>query len=327
MDNETNSYVYATPAIPLQSEQFLYDKSPPPRGNPNDNPFYNCYLTCPDKNILIRANLPHEYSLDFGAAYEASFSQSLSDNTYAAARKVGNALGLQFVTKAMTAKLWQGSNDVTFSLPFIFQIETDYYKDVLEPMSQLYRLVLPKQSASFGLLESPGPSLDLQKLKALAGDTKIGDVLSKSFDAVIDGTKSIADGELPQGPDPTAALLGCIKNNCSLVIGGYQYFDSVVVTNVAQTTSVLPYYKTGTMSRVEVVVTFSTFVVPTEDDIPKLLLGSMVEPQLSDSSSVASSNPTASGSEDNADRLDTGMYGDTLSDEEYEDYLNNYGIF
>lgn len=267
---ESNS-VYTTPVAPLGSDYFMYDRYLPPQGSPNDNPFYVCFLSCPDKGFTIKANLPQEYALELGGVFESPFSQSLTEKTGPVAKTAGSAGGFQFATKAMTARLWQASNDVTFTLPFVLQLETDYFKDILEPISNLYKLILPEQSATAGLLTSPGPSLDLVKLKEAASELMFG---NSSTQTMTSGSAPVNSGNSPSVPDPTAALLNSIKNNCFLYIGSYQFFDSVVVTNIAQNTKVLPYHLTGTMTRVEVAVTFSTFCVPTQADIPNLLLGS-----------------------------------------------------
>jgi hypothetical protein len=329
-----NQLVDVIEASPLQSSRFSSDLYPATQGDPNDNPYYNCYIICNDRSILIHASLPMEYSMDMGSQYESSFSQALSSNMYSAARSVGNAAGYQFATKAMTAKVWQGTNDITFTLPFVLQLETDYYKDILKPLSDLYKLVLPTQSKAFGLLESPGPSLDLAMLRKMVWDTLSNTSLSSAWNGLqdgvsglIDGTKDFVSGNTPDAPDPTAALLASIKNNCSLLIGSHQYFDSVVVTNVAQTTHVLPYYKTGTMSRVEVSVTFSTFVVPTQSDISKLLLGSVRDSEVKTAPGVSVSNQTLVGPENSSALLDASTIKATRTPYEYEEFLYQSGLF
>lgn len=284
------------------------------------NPHYNCYIIPLDRGMdPIIAHLPEEYALALGASYQAPFAQGPKD-LHAHVGPVASAFGVQFVNKAMTMQLWQGSNDMEFTIPLILQVESDPNKDVLKPLSALYELMLPRENTPGGLMTSPGPYLDLEALKqSIRGQQTVNKVASEVLWNSEEGKSSVlgsaATGATTTGwaavtgaastigeasmSDATADTIGAageairntynagnnalaamsnsitsaIKYNIMLMIGEFQLFPSVVITNVQQTTKVRPDYITGTMTRIEVAVTFKTFYTPTNLDLPNLLLG------------------------------------------------------
>lgn len=248
------------------------------------NPNYLCVITCNERNISIEASLPQEFSMDIGANYEEAFSQGLSGLLQGggaigeASGKALKMLGLQLTTKALTAQVWQGSTEVSFSLPLIFQVETDARVDVQGPLQALYSLTLPRESTPGGLLEAPGPKVDLDKLsKALSGLT-VDSVMKGSASAFskLQSSSSIPDG-FNKGKDIanqaltpfSNAFIASIKDNISLSIGTKMLFKSVVITSVNQNFKVQP-LEDGSFQRVEVTVGFKTFFVLTQNDMPDL---------------------------------------------------------
>lgn len=273
------------------------------------NPHYMCYIIPLDRGMdPIILHLPEEYSLALGASYQAPFAQGPKD-LHAHVGPAASAFGVQFANKAMTMQLWQGSNDMEFSLPLVLQIENDPNADVLKPLSALYELVLPRENIAGGLMTSPGPHLDLELLKQgikgdQAVDQAIGDIFAPNGESALGAAVNGATGTVSSFSgatmsDATANTIGvagegikntfnagnralanlsntvtsAIKYNIALMIGQFQFFPSVVITNVQQDTKVRPDSETGTMSRINLTVSFRTFYTQTNRDLPSLLLG------------------------------------------------------
>lgn len=268
-------------------------------GRPKVNPNYLCIIQCTERKISVTANLPQSYQIDIGANYEEAFSQGLQNTSSIAA--IGpklRALGLQTTTQALTAQIWQGSTEFMFSLPLVFQAEEDEQSDILRKLTDLYRLTLPDEAFSNGLLSAPGPRLDPKEILKSVGSAATG-VVNSPLSSVANSVQEELSGLYKQlkgfvsGPEEKASsainstssaqtspsnrglsnpLLAAIKNNISLTIGNYMKLDSVVITNVSQNHMVQPLVS-GTMSRVEVTVGFKTFFTPTQKDIPNIFLG------------------------------------------------------
>jgi hypothetical protein len=287
------------------------------------NPHYMCYIIPLDRGMdPIIAHLPSEYLLNLGASYQAPFSQGPKD-LHAHVGPAASAFGIQFANKAMTAQLWQGSNEMEFSLPLVLQLESNPNADILKPLSALYELVLPREDVAGGLLTSPGPHLDLDLLKQSVSElsdsaadaasqlwesfgttetnpaksTQMGDADLFSLSTAGEAIKNTANAGNSALAAASNAITAAIKYNIALMIGQFQFFPSVVITNVSQLTKVRPYWETGTMSRVEVTVTFRTFYTPTNRDLPSLLLGTEAQWNESNTSQTES---TQRGNESNA---------------------------
>lgn len=311
--------------MPIFSDDWVYVDSIP---DPRESEFYRCIIVCPERGINITANLPAEYQLDFGSSYDTPFSQSVSNNAYAGAKNTAGAFGFQFATKAMTSKIWQAGNQADFTIPLVLQIENDPYEDVIKPLADLYSLVLPSVSGVLGMLKAPGPVLDPDRISG-----KLWKAVTTGAGSLADAAKDTWDGkgvgdsvsDNLQG-DPTAWLLAAVKNNCYLYIGHHQFFSSVVLTNVSQTTSVLPHYGTGVMSRVEVNVTFSTLWVPTQEDIKDLVLGSFRNTEEDSAAAVPDDPETEDPSEDPA-FLEAADRALEVSESYHQEFLENEGIF
>lgn len=305
------------------SEWVFLDSIPEPR----ESDFYRCIIVCPDKQITITANLPAEYQLDLGATYSSPFTQAIADKVYSGAKNTAGAFGLQFATKAMTGKIWQSSNELTFSIPMVFQVEDDPYEDVLKPLADLYSLVLSETEGPLGTLKPPGPVLDVGKVT-----DHLASVVSHTAGSMGSALGMKNSSEVPassvSASDPTAALMTSLKNNCFLYIGHHQFFSSIIVTNISETVSVLPLIESGVMSRIEVNVTFATMWVPTRSDIKDLLLGSDRGKNASGGSSSSgmsssSASPRPESTQEQLSSMDTGSDDDA----DYQDVLANSGVF
>jgi hypothetical protein len=261
----------------------------------NIHNFYKARLSCDDQRIWLEASLPDTFSFDVGSQYEAPFAQGFGGGTNISAMlRLG---GLSLTNQAMTAQVWQGTSDVRFTIPFIFQADTDAIQDVVKPIKDLMRLALPKVGKTGGLLESPGPRIDLNSLVQSNQDAEninkfaaaIGTGLKDSLEAAWTGIKSlynqdeamlqsaVSDSHKIRGSVDTASqafstsITSAIRNNIRLDIGGMWHFPHVIIEDVQQTANVQPLRGTGIFQRVEVNVTFKTFMLPTSNDLEQML--------------------------------------------------------
>jgi hypothetical protein len=235
-----------------------------------------------DVPIVVEAWLPETVGSDVKAEYEAPFAQGVSNALGANVGDMARFVGMSLTTQALTAKVWQGGNFIEFSLPFIFQAESSPSKDVMTPIKNLMKLTMPKDRNGGGLLEAPGPRIDLDELAKRGGEsvTKLSGALTsgltnpgKMLDSAKElvsnplGTlKRVRDGFKDISKPLSTALVNSVKNNISLYIGQFQYFPCVVITDVSPTYDVIigPDFNP---IRATVNVSFSTYYVPTDRDI------------------------------------------------------------
>ena len=233
---------------------------------------YKAYVVAQEQGLIVEAWLPESIGLDVNAEYQAPYAQGLGQ----ANAKVGELarfLGVSLTTQALTAQIWQGSGEFVFTLPFVFQAESSG-ADVMLNIKRLLSLTMP-DGGSGGLLEAPGPRLDLRKMS-------IGGVRPTSVGTMIDGLSnaltSIGDSNsIPQGVNNVArelnsALINSVTNNISLYIGQFFYLPSVVITDVSPTFDVVLAQDKNPI-RATVNVNFKSFFVPTKQDMEDMFPG------------------------------------------------------
>jgi len=270
-------------------------------GTPSIDPNYKCIITCNDKNINIVASLPQSFSLDANAAYEEPYAQTLNNLGGSGLSAWTKPFGMQLATQALSVQVWQGTSEMSFSLPLVFQVENSG-ADVISPLSQLYRLILPEERTDNGLLQSPGPYVDAKRFLAQISSDESKSKLSESKNGLISTAKqtvdSAANGNIYDagstavsgGVKSSSQALGVISkaikaslvNRVSLSVGKYMNFPDVVVTSVSQTAHTRP-LDTGEFSQIEVTVGFKTLYTPTQSDIQGMFVGreSAAAPQVS----------------------------------------------
>jgi hypothetical protein len=235
-----------------------------------------------DVPIIVEAWLPETIGNDVNATYEAPFAQGASNMLGETIGNFARFIGMSLTTQALTTKVWQGGGFIEFSLPLVFQAETSPSKDVMLPIKNLMKLTMPKDRSGGGLLEAPGPRIDLDELLKRGGESlnKASDALTKGLSnpsQLVDSAKSLASntsGALQTTRDSFAsisqplstALVNSVKNNISLYIGQFQYFPCVVISDVSPTYDVVIGPDLNPI-RATVNVQFSTFYVPTDRDI------------------------------------------------------------
>jgi hypothetical protein len=238
-----------------------------------------------ETGIIVEAWMPETLAMDVNATYEAPFAQGLNqvnENLGAVAR----FLGVNLTTQALTAQIWQGGAFIEFSLPLIFQADSSAAYDVMEPIKKLFSLTMPKDPEGGGLLEAPGPRIDLNRLASNARENG-GQVLNQLLSTTtsnISNPAQMLNSAREAFSNPTGfvqqalntanegaqavskAIVASVKNNISLYLGQFLYFPSVVITDVNPTYDVVLSRDKNPM-RATVNINFRTFYVPTDRDI------------------------------------------------------------
>lgn len=118
--------------------------------------------------ISITAPIPDSVMFDTESTYTPLMPQGFTSNK--TINTAAAAFGMKLAVQGITAQLWDGSTPGDLSLDLEFHTESDPIGDVRNPIVNLMKLVTPGVSSSSGLLDSPGPQLDLQSLIQLAKD-------------------------------------------------------------------------------------------------------------------------------------------------------------
>jgi hypothetical protein len=115
------------------------------------------------QGIQIKGWLPEEVTFDISSQYEAPYAQGFNQ-AFPVVGQLARALGVNLVNQAMTLQVWQGSAEINFQLPIIFQAVSSAYTDVMVPIKELLKLTMPRDPQGGGLLESPGPRINVDRL-------------------------------------------------------------------------------------------------------------------------------------------------------------------
>jgi hypothetical protein len=118
---------------------------------------------CNDKKILFSAWLPEQVATDVSAQYDAPFDTGLNDYMPVIG-KAAKFFGVNLTSQAMTAQIWQGSQEMNFNMSVVLQAERNAAIEVIKPIKDLLRLTMPDESEAGGLLTAPGPRVNLERL-------------------------------------------------------------------------------------------------------------------------------------------------------------------
>lgn len=242
---------------------------------------YKALVICTDQQIVVDAWLPDTVGVDIASNYDAPYASGIG----AVNDKLGalaQFIGLNLTTQALTAQIWQGGSFINFQLPFIFQAETSAELDVMTPIKDLMRLTMPKDPSGGGILEAPGPHIDIKRLAANGGSAasdalrstsnflsdvpKLKDVSSEIFNDPLGSGARAKDAANNVSRKASSAIVNSVVNNISLYLGQFMYFPAVVVTDVSPIFDVL-LSPDGKPMRATANVGFRTFYIPTENDI------------------------------------------------------------
>lgn len=240
--------------------------------------------------VTITAPLPETTAYDTASEYSTPFAQGMlsSGNLMQAAASAGTRL----TTQAMTAQLWQGSTENEVNLELEFQTWSDPYADVMEPVLSLLKFSAASIDTATGLLKSPGPRISLEDTGRIAADAakQLGSSLSQAATAagtvvgLVQTTKTLngpnanlnANQKANGTPPPQNGLGGAqywksvIKNQISVQIGRYAFFDSVVILNAQETLSNQIDHLTGLPLHAKVSLRFKPMFLVTQQDLDKI---------------------------------------------------------
>lgn len=251
------------------------------------------------KSVTVTAYLPGSFNFDTRAEYQAPFSQGLFGNgTLSNLAKLG---GMRLTTQALTAQIWQGSTETELSLDLEFHAETDPILEVRKPILDLMKMATASIDNSTGMLKAPGPQVNIDQLGKLAGDAAsqlgasastlanaLGSAAGSFFGGpsttVQQGTLNSQDANLngknnTSTPTITNGGLGgsqywknLIRNQISIRIGKYAFFDSVVITNVQKTYEHQIDTETGLCMYAKVAMSFKPLFLIVQADLDNIFI-------------------------------------------------------
>lgn len=241
-----------------------------------------------EAGLTVIAPLPDSFANDSTNEYSAPFAQGLFGQG-----AIGQALsagGIRVASQAMTAQLWQGSNESDLMLDLEFHTETDPDTDVRQPVLTLLKLAAASVDSATGLLKSPGPQISLSDLSGIAGaagsqlatsikqgSSALGSIVGQvkpgkmnaqnaNLNSSNQNTKPVADN----GLGGSQYWKSVVRNQISIQIGRYAYFDSVVILNTQETKSHQMDARTGLPLHSKVSVRFKPMFQVTQEDLEKI---------------------------------------------------------
>lgn len=239
-----------------------------------------------DTNTIVQAPMPAEFMFDSQANYEAPFAQGLFGN--GALASIARMGGLALTSQALTAQIWQGSNETQLSVELEFQAETDVYAEVRDPILSLMKLATPSMSPSTGMIMSPGPRLDVSVAQKIWEDYKAQ--TKATVESLTDPTQTTTNGSTQstnnanngnKGLGQAQAWKNKITNIISMQVGNYAFFDMVVISNVQATYTSQIDTMTGWPQHVRVNVQFKPMFQLLQDDLDNIFknqAGSKIDP-------------------------------------------------
>lgn len=241
----------------------------------------------------VIAPLPETSAYDTASEYAAPFAQGMIGAGNAATAL--SSLGIRLATQAMTAQLWQGATESDISLELDFQTYDDPDADVRQPVLTLLKLAAASVDSATGLLKSPGPRISLEdtgKIAAGSGNTLLneakqaGGALSSILgissairtDIGLNGPTANLNSNQQANtpPTPQNGLGGAqywksvIRNQISVQIGRYAFFDSVVILGAQETWSNQIDARTGLPLHAKVSIRFKPLFLVTQYDLDRI---------------------------------------------------------
>lgn len=241
----------------------------------------------------VEAPLPESLAYDTSSDYATPFAQGmLSQGGIAQAL---SSAGMRITTQAMTAQLWQGSTENDIGLELEFQTFDDPDRDVRQPVLTLLKLAAASIDAATGLLQSPGPRISIEDTGRIlaTGASQLGNSAKQGLNAA--GALAGVQGKLDTSKvmnGPTANLnsnqkanttpavengLGgaqywksLVRNQISIQIGRYAFFDSVVILNAQETKSHQIDFRTGLPLHSKVSLRFKPLFLVTQQDLEQI---------------------------------------------------------
>lgn len=181
----------------------------------------------------VKAYMPEQWS--FGVS--SQFSQPFGQGVQGAVGMATKVLGIGALTsQSMTAQVWEGTQPMELTIELEFLAESNPLDEVLTPIKNLIKMVLPSKGGSGGetlLMQPPGPA----------------------YASVVDWSDlSAKRGE------------GATDKQITIHMGNFMIFDSVVIESVNTTVHSMM-HNSGVPLHATCSVTFKTFFVPLLEDV------------------------------------------------------------
>lgn len=233
--------------------------------NPKDLPNlkYTVQISCHDLNVAFVGFLPEQITLDVNSSYNTPFEDLAIGNggMLGGALSLGGSSGM---AQAMTIQVWQGSSGLEMALPITLVAKVNPHLEIRDPLLSLYKLVSPQADGKYSLMTPPGPSL------------KVGDRLKSVVSSAVDSAGNIlkdvvgldnsgGDGHFLDSVKD--AFTEGLRNQISIKIGEFLYFDSVVVKGISTQWDSLIDKATGMPWKCTVTVQFCTLYNPVLNDL------------------------------------------------------------
>jgi hypothetical protein len=241
----------------------------------------------------VTAPLPEDMAYDTASEYAAPFAQGMLSSGGLA--QAASALGIRVTTQAMTAQLWQGATESEVTLDLQFQTISDPDLDVRQPVLQLLKFSAASIDTATGLLKSPGPRFSLEdtgKLLTAAGKTLLNELgsIGNAAGSLINQFPNLKTDRPLSGPNANpnsnqqtntppatqnglggaAYWKGIVRNQITIQIGNYAYFDSVVILSAGETWSHQMDARTGLPLYAKVTIRFKPLFLVTQEDLDQI---------------------------------------------------------
>lgn len=230
------------------------------------------------KPILIQAPMPETFMYDASVMYEAPFAQGLTGNDKIDAfARLGS---MKLSMHVLTAQLWLGSSDTELGFELEFHAERDPVREVRDPILSLLKLATPGIN-KLGFLDSPGPHFDMEIVSDLMSYASQEQQIPEGVQGEVsqqqmtDTNRAVVQGSgntSSSAPNrtPTEYVKSKVKNQISIRMGKFAFFDSVVITNVQKTYESQFDAITGLPFYAKVAVRFKPLFMVTQADLDKI---------------------------------------------------------
>jgi hypothetical protein len=259
------------------------------------NPKYLVLITQTLKQVptVIKGHVPKEISFSQRAKWTSPWGAGLLSSGNAGdllALTTGNRL----VAQSLSLKVWQGvSDDTSFSVEFELVAHSSTANDVMVPLQNLMKMVVPSIDAN-GFLKSPGAFMTAEGFKEIG--QKFTEVVASATKTTVETGSKIINGStgivagVQQGSAEvlkTAADSGLTRksaiekymdNVIKVDIGDWFSMNNVVITDVQYTLHAQQPGPDGGLMGATVQVTFEPMFTVTAEDIPNLISATPLKP-------------------------------------------------
>ena len=168
------------------------------------------------RTINVKAYLPEEISMQAGSDWSAPWSEIGGNGTIAT---MLSSVGISMKTKPLSAQSWQGSSPVEVTLPLIFKATSDPKSEVMEPIVNLVKMVVPETVGNGQQFIPPGPTL-------------LGYLKQHPSEAVRSLVKQLPDTDRQNKGE-----------FITIRLGRFMRFSNIIITNVAPRIDTQTLYK------------------------------------------------------------------------------------